>query len=511
MTPGIPTKLNIPKVTSGGSPKAAIAANLSGAKRATGTSYGIFAQRSMLGSGIQYNNFAYNSAGIADTRRSLNANRPRLFNNVSPHQCNHNGQDNTMNKFMMGMMAMQMLGQMTAQTVDTINSMKSTDKTSNKAKEYGTPDNEVKKQPKTLSELKTALDTANTNVANFNNEYANNPKLSTVNNSITDINVALSAAGVAADLNLDLTAISLTELNLTADSSLADIDTAITNIESKDIAAVDNFSNNITGAISSINAKISELSGDYATNQTKIDKLTQARGKLETLRDTQLSELKTDLTTKKDKLSGIRTEKANAMDKVYTQAQADDAKIGANNTEMDKLATEIGKETNQNKKNKLIAKYNNLAADNLKLQTALKALPSETKNSQGETLTLNNVNGAKTENYTAPAAPNQPAQPVNLAQGGNGTGFRGLGIGSNGQIVPQFALATDIDSCRVGQKVQVNGTEYENVGGDQFKSADGTLISAEDLKALQTPVTLELEPESIMFQSQNENWWSTHS
>ena len=100
------------------------------------------------------------------------------------------------------------------------------------------------------------------------------------------------------------------------------------------------------------------------------------------------------------------------MDKVYAQAQADDTKIGENNTEMTRLKGEIEKETDDKKKKKLIDKYNGLADANKALQTGLKGLPSGTVNSKNETLTLNNMNGAMVEHYTEPVKTTTPVTPT---------------------------------------------------------------------------------------------------
>ena len=237
-------------------------------------------------------------------------------------------------------------------------------------------------------------------------------------------------------------------------------------------------------AISSIDEQLRALSEDTehrAENATKISQLQSAKAKLETLRDTQLPELKTNLTAQKDKLSGIRTEKADAMDKVYAQAQADDTKIGENNTEMTRLKGEIEKETDDKKKKKLIDKYNGLADANKALQTGLKGLPSGTVNSKNETLTLNNMNGAMVEHYTEPVKTTTPVTPTPVTPN-------------------QFALAKDVDSCKIQQKVEVNGQQYTRISQDFFLASDGhSTISTEELKEL---VPEQPEPPSFMLRQQ---------
>lgn len=108
--PGL-AKLNIkPQANSLNTMKSSFAS----ATRAQGVSYGIMAQRSIFSTGVLRNPKLAYSGTIASTRAMLNANRPMLFANVMPHQCNHNSGDDTMNKFMMGMMAMNMVAEMTA-------------------------------------------------------------------------------------------------------------------------------------------------------------------------------------------------------------------------------------------------------------------------------------------------------------------------------------------------------------------------------------------------------------
>lgn len=121
-------KLNIPQAKTA-SPKAAIANNLR--TSTPGASYGIFAQRSLTGSGIHLNNRLFNSPSISATRHALNDNRVVLNNNIgiAPHRCHNTNGNTTMNKFMAGMMAMNMMAQLTAQTVDTIKDIKANNNT----------------------------------------------------------------------------------------------------------------------------------------------------------------------------------------------------------------------------------------------------------------------------------------------------------------------------------------------------------------------------------------------
>lgn len=162
MAPGI-QKLNIPKAATT-SPKAAIANNLRTTTLSSGTSYGIFAQRSKIGMGLHLNNKLYGSGSISATRHALNDNRVALFNNIGDfHKCNHNNGGNTMNKFMAGMMAVNMLAQMTAQTVDAIKGAKAS-KSGGKKDVDSTNDPAIKAQssptPGSITEMKGAKDSS---------------------------------------------------------------------------------------------------------------------------------------------------------------------------------------------------------------------------------------------------------------------------------------------------------------------------------------------------------------
>ena len=169
-TPGL-QKLNIPQNRANSSTsrtsanssdlKHVAARNMSNASRATGaTSYGIFAQRSKVGSGGIFNIKTFYGDSIAAQRRYLNSNRQVIDNNFYGNQkCS--GSDNGMNKFMAGMMAANMLAQLGAQTADVVKSMKgtgstkptnNTEETNSRDKTSGTNTSSTK----SLGEMKSA-------------------------------------------------------------------------------------------------------------------------------------------------------------------------------------------------------------------------------------------------------------------------------------------------------------------------------------------------------------------
>lgn len=171
-TPGL-QKLNIPQNRANSSTsrtsanssdlKHVAARNMSNASRATGaTSYGIFAQRSKVGSGGIFNIKTFYGDSIAAQRRYLNSNIPVIDNNFYGNQkCS--GSDNGMNKFMAGMMAANMLAQLGAQTADAVKSMKGTSsvkgsKNTNNSNNVG--GNNDTKLPASLSAMKGAKDSS---------------------------------------------------------------------------------------------------------------------------------------------------------------------------------------------------------------------------------------------------------------------------------------------------------------------------------------------------------------
>jgi len=154
-------KLNMTQKTA--SPKAAIAANLGAASRDSGVSYGIFAQRTLTGTGLHLNNKAFNSASIGATRNALNDNRTVLLNNIGvvPHKCNHNDGSNQMNKYMQTMLMMKMFDNVLAkvgQTADAFKSTKSTD--TDGAGKTPAKDTASSVKPKSLTAMSEAKDSS---------------------------------------------------------------------------------------------------------------------------------------------------------------------------------------------------------------------------------------------------------------------------------------------------------------------------------------------------------------
>ena len=129
---GILAKLNTSTTRSTTTQKSSIARSasqkLSTSKAATGnsgvrTDYGIFAQRSVTGSGAHYNVKGYNSASLHAYRHSVNDNHTQLYNNMFNYWGDKEG-TNSINKFMAATMAMGMLAELSAGIVDAVKSSK---------------------------------------------------------------------------------------------------------------------------------------------------------------------------------------------------------------------------------------------------------------------------------------------------------------------------------------------------------------------------------------------------
>lgn len=171
-TPGL-QKLNIPQNRANSSTsrtsanssdlKHVAARNMSNASRATGaTSYGIFAQRSKVGSGGIFNIKTFYGDSIAAQRHYLNSNRPVIDNNFY-HKPKCSGSDNGVNKFWAAMTAANMLAQLGAQTADAVKSMKGSSsvkgsKNTNNSNNVG--GNNDTKLPASLSAMKGAKDSS---------------------------------------------------------------------------------------------------------------------------------------------------------------------------------------------------------------------------------------------------------------------------------------------------------------------------------------------------------------
>lgn len=507
-------KLNMPKTAS---PKAAIAANLGNASRSTGVSYGIFAQRSLTGSGIHLNNRLFNSASISATRHALNDNRVALFNNigVAPHKCNHNNGDNTMNKFMAGMMAMNMMAKLTAQTIDTINSAKSNkadksspvdSKNNNNASIQGKSLNDRLDAAKSFSDIKNIELELNNKLSGFGAEYSKIGKSADGSQTLIqetlqneDIQAGLKSAGVT----IDYSKLTLSGISLTETSSISDIETAVGQIDT-DKKAVEEFQNTqVKTAVASCQTKIEALDASIRGKDTQITSLEakktgdasvdagidaqiaeikqdieklkaekaeveKAKEALETTVKQQVSDITKALDTKKSELNDLKKTKAEMMDKKYDLAKEQDEKATKNQTKMDKLKKEIDTlrsqttdpkkgDSNLDKLNKKIGEYNGLATEMKTLYKSLKdAGVSEITNSKNQKHTIKNAN--ENASYTAPITP----IPIRGA---------GTDLNLSGNIQENnTAITNNIKNCQVGQAIDIGNNTY-------VKGADGNFTS----------------------------------
>lgn len=495
--PGMP-KLNMPKAAS---PKAAIAANLGSASRSTGVSYGIFAQRTLTGSGIHLNSRIFNGASISATRHALNDNRMALFNNVGmPHHCNHNQGNTTMNKFMAGMMAMNMMAQLSAQTMKAINEAKASkaDDVDPSKKTTGTPESETPlsigdqiKGANSFAAINAVEENIKTSLNNFNTNYktAADDNINTMKSTLSSFADVLGADG--ANVNLDFDSLSVTDLNISGESDLATIGNALKTID-VDIKKVDDFmkeggalSNALTKLDSYINetltSSISQLAAKENAGTITPDEKTalanlrqkktqaqQARQQLDTTVRNQLKALKTELEGKKSELEKTKKEKADAMDKKYDIAKKLQSDITKTQKDIKNKKAEIDKASG-NKAQKLIGELEGLITQLSGYQTDCATLPDGIKtiaNSKGDSVARPVVDAQYLENpYKNGAAPQ------NDALGGGAI----RGNLSQNVINPNSSddVLNAIQNCGAGQSITIgNATYIRPYSDDKFISSD---------------------------------------
>ena len=408
--PGMP-KLNMPKAAS---PKAAIAANLGSASRSTGVSYGIFAQRTLTGSGIHLNNRIFNGASISATRHALNDNRMALFNNVGmPHHCNHNQGNTTMNKFMAGMMAMNMMAQMTAQTMKAINEAKAAKADDVKK---GTGDDGAGELPSSIKAASTnSVKDIDTSIsqkgakAKTLADQCNTLDESTnalIKNKFT--NGSLAAKGLqVANLNIDSIAdINLQDVSLSDPPVLKDFDKAIKTIEEND-KTLEGKSTSIDSNITTCNNKKGELNnklkalrtnndgnknaGEIAKLEDQIHQLEAAikaleaaKKEIETARET-LKGQKNQMNTYKNEIKDLTNEKHDLVKSQMKDLNDLDQKRNDLKTEIDALRGQAYNQKDQGKLAKKIKEYNGMIDQMETLYTSLSSVGSnQVTNAEGK-------------------------------------------------------------------------------------------------------------------------------
>ena len=389
---GIPKSLNI-KAQSGS--LNAMKASFASATRAQGVSYGIMAQRSIFSTNALTNPKLAYSPEVASTRGMLLADamalrikmpdvQPRLYNN-----------DNSMNKFMMGMVALNTLSEMTAGITKGIKDIKAS-----KADRTEKPTEKPKANPEvksdTLEQSKMEKYTSNLksngqSIATLGQEY----KSLAIQGELPQ----LSELGINGLQDLNLQNLNLSDLNLSDSSSISDINTAINTI-STDVNKVSQFQNKLAQNIGKLNSAYGT-----ATAENK-PKILEAINKLTAFQNNNLKTFAKNVNDQEEKLKNLRADKMQIMNNIAEQAEKDDNQIKKNNDKMKELKSDIQDAKNKNKGTKvseLIDKYNNLADENVTLSNSLKSLGTIQKvNSNFETspVTLTNLAIATTSHYT---------------------------------------------------------------------------------------------------------------
>ncbi len=171
------TKLNMPKTSM--TMKKSAATSLSKTTSNSGIFHGVFAQRSLTGSGLHLNNKAFNSASISATRHALNDNRTIVNNNIGAMPHYHNAGNNTFNNIAAGLMAANVLTQLVAQGIDTFGGAKSTNASKTPSFDYSTTNTETSasisgmKEAKDSSTLRGAIETAEADKTQMQQDLTN--------------------------------------------------------------------------------------------------------------------------------------------------------------------------------------------------------------------------------------------------------------------------------------------------------------------------------------------------
>lgn len=434
-TPGL-QKLNIPKKTNV-SPKAAIANNLRSQGVAQGTSWGIFAQRTMTGLGVQYNNRAFNSGSISATRHALNDNRTIVNNNIGYGHVHSNNGNNTMNKFMAGMMAMNMLGQLGANIADTVKSTKPSDK-ADKKDGAGNIDNNWQNRFDTskfemTSELQKATSFTSINniekqadekLGNFQEEYSK-----TGTTTIAGIDEALKSDNVKdgltlAGVNIDTSKLELSNLKINVDD-LSTLDDALKTMDA-DIAKANKFiSEDLTKGIETLTTKGGEIQQQIGTleanlkaaeqaeanKQTVSPSSTEIKAEIQKLKEQKqqienakkalseggtvrsgVDQLIKDLEAKQNEIGDIKQVKTDLADKKYQVAQQLKKDVEETQNKLNKLENKINKAKNNDEKNKLIKEFNGLVDKLEGFKPELEQAGTEPiKNSKGKEIDLSKL------------------------------------------------------------------------------------------------------------------------
>lgn len=530
--PGIP-KFNMPKTSS---PKASVAANLGSASRSTGVSYGIFAQRTLTGSGIHLNNRLFNNQSLSAARHALNDNRTVLFNNNigMPHKCNHGQNDNTMNDYMKAMMTLNMLKQTAAQVGETIKSISGNETddvvTPKKAKPENVTKNDVGKtyverleSSKSFADIKGIEKELGGKLGGFDTEYQKIGKDADVKQALA-LNDEATAGFELLGINTNTIAegLKLSNLSLKAESSINDIEKEAGKIDNdkKDLDAykgdqgpigtakqkvsqgIQTREGQLTKAQFNLKAAETTLNGlkegdaGYAAAKTNYDnakaeverlnkeikELKQAKAALEAA-EAKVKVLIKDLDTKKAELNDIKKAKENFADKKYNLAKSQLETLNKNGRTMRDLDKEINAligKTDDKSVNGLrnkINEYNKLVPVMAQAYNSLTSLGNE----------LQDIKDAKGNKLQVPSSLDSYAKCIipkaqvsaNFTAEVDGNKNKVGGGASNAQVM------SNIDNCKTPyQTIKFGSTSYTLLEDGTFRSDDGGIFNRDQLKRI---------------------------
>lgn len=434
-TPGL-QKLNIPKKANV-SPKVAIANNLRSQSPAQGTtSWGIFAQRTMTGLGVHYNNREFNSASISATRHGLNDYRTVVNNNIGYGHVHSNNGGNSMNKLMAGMMAMNMAGQLGVSIADIVGGAK-TEKTDKKDGAGGIDNSWLSKFDTTKFEMANRLKGATSFTAINNIEAQANDKLTKFQENYTKVGVtdiaginnALESENVRegltlAGINIDASKLELSNLKINVDD-LSTLDNALKTVDA-DIAKANKFiAEDLTKGVETLTAKGGEIQQQIGTLEANLQTAQQAEANGQTVSPSSaeitaeiqklkeqkqqiedakkalseggvvrsgVEQLIKDLEAKQNEIGDIKQVKTDLADKKYQVAQQLKKDIETAQDNLNRLEGKIDKAKTNDEKNKLIKEFNSLVGKLEGFKPELEQAGTEPiKNSKGKEIDLSKL------------------------------------------------------------------------------------------------------------------------
>ena len=334
-----------------------------------GTSFGIFAQRTGVGTGAVFSNKAYFGASLDAQRRALNANTGFFIDkDYRKHFSKASNAYDDMNKFAAALAATKILGEGVASI---IKATKSDDTSGTKApkgsaaaiinnlknaKTSGDIEKGLSEVKSKLSEMKTKMPELQKNIDNDTKTKADTQtKLDKTNDSISSEKQNITKQeGIITKL----------------DSSIGQLDAQISELSSKKVSG--NALIERDAQLSKLKQQKAELikqkENAEAAKKTSENKLQQELEPAKEKYQQEISNLDKSIkenTSKRNKMETEQKELTTAQTtystKLTTQATKDGNKLRSLQDKINQYKNDFNKETNTNKKNKISTKYTSVA------------------------------------------------------------------------------------------------------------------------------------------------------